>query len=47
MFEKKVIGNIKELQVINNYVHSIRKEEEIDDNFSKAIKAKLALAKIA
>ena len=46
LFEKKVISNIKDLQNIKNYSHAMKKEEEIDENFSKAIKAKLALAKI-
>jgi len=47
VFEKKVIGKIHELKNLSGYVDSMRKEQEIDDNYSKVIKAKLALAQLS
>ena len=38
--------NIKELKKIDYYPDTLKKESELDMNFARAIKAKLALARI-
>ena len=41
-----MLENIQQLKRIDYYPDTLRKESELDNNFAKAIKAKLALAKI-